>query len=43
MAKAYTPLDGQAMMADAVLGLGFGFVHHAFAPSTIDAAHTVIW
>jgi hypothetical protein len=43
MAKAYQPLDGAAVMSDIVLGMGFGAVHHAFAPkpSGIDAAHAV--
>jgi len=42
MAKSYQPLDGAAMLADAVLGAGFGAVHHLWAkPSDIDAAHAV--
>jgi hypothetical protein len=43
MAKAYQPLDGAAVMSDIVLGMGFGAVHHAFAPkpSDLDAAHAV--
>lgn len=40
MAKNYQAFDGQAIMADAVLGAAFGAVHHVFAPSAVDAAHT---
>lgn len=40
-ARAYAPLDGMAMMADAILGAGFGAVHHAFAPDVTDAARVV--
>lgn len=40
MAEAYKPLDGQAVLTDMVLGSAFGGVHHLFAPSVIDAAHT---
>lgn len=41
-AAQYRPLDGAAMMADAVLGATFGLVHHAFAPpEAIDSAHTI--
>ena len=40
MAKQYQAFDGQAMMTDAVLGAAFGGVHHVFAPSVVDAAHT---
>lgn len=41
MAKQYAPLDGAAMMADAVLGGVFGAVHHAFAPDVVDSAHMI--
>lgn len=40
-AQQYKALDGIAMMSDAVLGFGFGAAHHIFAPSAVDAAHTV--
>ena len=38
MAQQYRVLDGQDMIADAVLGAAFGGVHHIFAPSVADAA-----
>lgn len=41
MAAQYAPLDGAGMMADAILGAGFGALHHAFAPSVVDAARVV--
>jgi len=40
-AAQYKPLDGAAMMADAVLGATFGLIHHAFAPAAVDSAHVV--
>jgi len=41
MAKQYMPLDGAAMMADAILGATFGAVHHMFAPEIVDSAHGI--
>lgn len=43
MAKQYKVLDSQAMISDAVMGVGFGAISHAFhpSPSAIDSAHTV--
>ncbi len=42
MAQQYKPLDGAALMADAVLGSAFGAVHHVFAPAITDSAHTIM-
>ena len=40
-AHQYLPLDGAAMMADAILGASFGAVHHVFAPDAVDAARVI--
>ena len=40
-AKAYVAFDGMAMLSDAVLGAGFGAVHHVFTPDVVDAARVV--
>jgi diguanylate cyclase (GGDEF)-like protein len=41
MANQYRPLDLQAMISDAIIGSAFGGVHSVFAPSVVDAAHTI--